>query len=142
VPTPARETLPPAPSPDPTPPPARARPYPLPPLQILPPPLRERDPTPLPPSPDPTPPPCESETQGVLRTQELWYGDYIACSHLLDVCYIVNKQIKTDPVSWRGIDVRARMDPTGGVPPYRVLRGETHRMRRIYFDQGSGQRKI
>ena len=35
--------------------------------------------------------------------------------------------------SWRGIDVRARMDPTGGVPPYRVLRGETHRMRSKYL---------
>jgi hypothetical protein len=81
----------------------------------------------------------DSSTDGLNLSS---YGDYIACSHLLDVCYIVNKQIKTDPVSWRGIDVRARMDPTGGVPPYRVLRGETHRMRRIYFDQGSGQRKI
>ena len=41
--------------------------------------------------------------------------------------------------SWRGIDVRARMDPTGGVPPYRVLRGETHRKRSTsIFNRGSG----
>jgi hypothetical protein len=41
--------------------------------------------------------------------------------------------------SWRGIDVRARVDPTGGVPPYRVLRGETHRKRSTsIFYRGSG----
>ena len=60
-------------SPDPTPPLQERDPTPLPPLQILPPPLPERDPTPLPPSPDPTPPPCESESQGVGRTQKVWY---------------------------------------------------------------------
>jgi hypothetical protein len=71
VPTPARETLPPAPLQI-LPPPARARPYPLPPLQILPPPLRERDPTPLPPSPDPTPPPARARLRGYSEPKD--YG--------------------------------------------------------------------
>ena len=41
---------------------------------ILPPRARGRDPTPLPPPSKSYPPPhCESEVQGVLRTQRLWY---------------------------------------------------------------------